>query len=142
MDAYYLALMPFFRHEKSREEVLGYMCHFINEIEISEEHKYIIKLVQILSVNALFSDEKQKEFLGVVKMESTYIARYERNLIENAVKEANKKATEEIIGIIEDMKADGVSSDFISKYFGNLLYFWDINPFFYFFGGFNGWNLY
>lgn len=121
MDAYCLALMPFFRHEKSREEVLGYMCHFINEIEISEEHKYIIKLVQILSVNALFSDEKQKEFLGVVKMESTYIARYERNLIENAVKEANKKATEEIIGIIEDMKADGVSSDFISKYFGNLL---------------------
>ncbi len=138
MDAYCLALMPFFQHEKSREEVLEYMCHFINEIEISEEHKYIIKLVQILSVNALFVDEKQEEFLGVVYMESTYIARYEKNLIDNAHKEGREEGLQEgreegleegIKKGIKDtknslavkMKADGVSSDFIFKYLGIML---------------------
>ena len=128
-DAYYLSLLPFFSHEKSREEMLEYMCHFINDIEISEEYKYIIKLIQILSVNAIFTGEKQKEFLGVIKMESTYIERYERNLIESAVnkavneavKDANDKAAEEKMDIIRKMKADGVSSDFIFKYFDVIL---------------------
>ena len=53
MDAYYLALMPLFHHEKSRNEVLIDMCHFINRIEISEEFKYLIKLCQILLVQAI-----------------------------------------------------------------------------------------
>ena len=114
MDAYNLALLPFFKNEKSREEMLEYMCHFINEIELSEEFKYIIKLVQILSVNALFTDKKQEEFLGVVKMQSTYIERYERNLIENSNNEIKRS-------IALKMKEDGVSSDFIFKYFGIML---------------------
>lgn len=57
------------------------MCHFINELEISKELKYNIKIIQILSVNALFEDKKQEEFLGVVKMESAHISGYERNLM-------------------------------------------------------------
>ena len=113
-DAYHLALMPFFHYEKSREEVLEYMCQFINKIEISEEHKYIIKLVQILSVKAIFTDEKQEEFLGVIKMESTYIDRYERNLINKVVEDTKRD-------LAMKMKADGVSSDFIFKYFGLIL---------------------
>ena len=129
MDAYYLALLPFFKNEKSREEMLEHMCHFIIEIEISEELKYIIKLVQILSVNALFSDEKQEEFLGVVKMRSTYIARYERNLIKNAANDAVKTAKEEIA---LKMKADGFAPDVIFKYCGIMLY-GDFSPFFLFF---------
>lgn len=60
IDAYYLALMPFFRNEKSREEVLEYMCHFINRIDMSEELKDIVKLIQIFSVRALFTDDKQE----------------------------------------------------------------------------------
>ena len=82
------------------------MCHFINEIKMSEEHKYIIKLVQILSVKAIFTDEKQEEFLGVIKMESTYIDRYERNLIQEAVMKAKKE-------IALEMKARGADSKFI-----------------------------
>ena len=122
MDAYCLALMPFFRHKKSREEVLEHMCHFINEIEISEEHKYIIKLVQILSVNALFSDEKQEEFLGGVYMKSTYIARYEKNLIDNAHKEGREEGIKDTKNSLAvKMKDDGVSSDFIFKYLGIML---------------------
>lgn len=107
MDTYCLALMPFFNHEKSRKEVLTYMCHFVNEIEISEEFKYIIKLIQILAANAMFVDEELEELLGVIKMGNTYIERYERNLINAAIKEIALK-----------MKDDGVSPEFIFKYFG------------------------
>ena len=52
------------------------------------------------------ADKKQEEFPGVVKMESTYIARYERNLIENATNDAKKS-------IALKLKAAGVSSDII-----------------------------
>ena len=127
MDAYYLGLLPFFKNGKSREEMLEYMCHFINDIELSEEFKYIIKLIQILSVNALFTDEKQEEFLGVVKMESTYIARYEKKLIQDAVSEAVSEAVSKTRddttkkvkeSIALKMKADGFSSEVIFKYLG------------------------
>lgn len=111
MDAYHLALMPFFRNKKSRKEMLKYMSRFINQIEISEELKYLIKLVQILSARAIFDDVEQKKVLGVIKMGSTYIDNYEKNLVENAAKDATKK-------IALKMKADGVSSEFIFKYFG------------------------
>ena len=134
MDAYCLGLLPFFKNEKSREEMLEGMCHFINEIELSEEFKYIIKLIQILSVNALFTDEKQEEFLGVVKMQSTYIERYERNLIQEAVEEAVEEAVKDAVKQASDdatrkvkesialkMKADGFSPDFIFKYCGIIL---------------------
>ena len=126
MDAYCLGLLPFFKNEKSREKMLEDMCHFINEIEISEEFKYIIKLIQILSVDALFTEEKQEEFLGVVKMKSSYIARYERNLIQKAVNEAVDEAVNEAVNdtkrdIALKMKADGFSPDLIFKYFGIML---------------------
>lgn len=53
----------------------------------------------------------RKKFLGVIKMGSTYIDNYEKNLVKNAAKDATKK-------IALKMKADGVSSEFIFKYFG------------------------
>lgn len=102
MDAYYLALIPFFHHEKSRGEVLDDMCHFINKIEISEEFKYIVKLVQILSAKAMFADDKQEEILGVVKVGSTYIDNYEKNLVKNAV----KKNMERVALKMKDLGAD------------------------------------
>ena len=115
IDAYYLALMPFFNHEKSREEMLKYMSHFVNQIKISEELKYLIKLVQILSARAILADDEQKEILGAIKMGSKYIDNYEKNLVKNAAKNAAKNVKNEIA---LKMKADGVSSDFIFKYFG------------------------
>ncbi len=51
-------------------------------------------------------------------MRGTYIARYERKLIEDAVKAAEEAAKEANRNIALRMKADGVSSDFIFKYFG------------------------
>lgn len=94
MDAYYLALMPYFRHEKSQKEMLRYMCHFINRINISQELKYIIKLCQILSVRALFTDDEQEKYLGVIKMGSTYIDNYEKNLIKNETRKIAQKMKE------------------------------------------------
>lgn len=44
-------------------------------------------------------------------MGGTYIENYERNLIENAVKETKKE-------VALKMKADGVSFEFIFKYCG------------------------
>ncbi len=102
MDAYNLTLMPFLANEKSREDILEFMCHFVNDIEISEVHKYIIKLIQILSARAIFVDDKQEEFLGVIKMGSTYIDNYEKNIINNAAKEIALK-----------MKKAGADSQFI-----------------------------
>ena len=110
-DAYHLALMPFFRSKRDRKEMLSYMSHFINQIKISEELKYLIKLVQILSARAIFSDDKQKQILGVIKMGNTYIDNYEKNLVKTAAMNATMK-------IALKMKADGVSSEFIFKYFG------------------------
>ena len=87
------------------------MCHFINEIEISEEFKYIIKLIQILAANAMFVDDELEEILGVIKMGNTYIERYEKNLINNATNAVKRE-------IALKMKADGFSSDVIFKYCG------------------------
>lgn len=101
VDAYYLALIPFFRNEKSRKDMLNDMAYFINQIGISEELKFLIKLVQILSARAL-SDDEQEEILGVIKMGSTYIDNYERNLIKNAIKE-----------VVLKMKELGVDSEII-----------------------------
>lgn len=111
MDACHIALMPFFNNVESRQEVLRNMCHFVNRIEISEELKYLIKLVQILSVRAIFTGSEQEKLLGVIKIGSTYIDNYEKNLVETATNNA-------IRDIALKMKADGVSSDFIFKYFG------------------------
>lgn len=101
-DAYCLALMPFFRNEKSLKDMLNDMAYFINQIEISEELKFLVKLVQILSARALFSDDEQEEIIGVIKMGSTYIDNYEKNLVQNAIKEVALK-----------MKELGADSDFI-----------------------------
>ncbi|WP_462315445.1 hypothetical protein, partial [Methanobrevibacter sp.] len=94
------------RHEKSREDMLEFMCHFINKIELSEVFKYIIKLVQILSAKVMFVDDKQEEILGVIKMGSTYIDNYEKNLVKNAIKAANKK-------VALKLKEHGVDSKII-----------------------------
>ena len=48
----------------------------------------------------------------------TYIENYERNLIKRATQEAVDKAKKDLA---MKMKADGVSSDFIFKYFGLIL---------------------
>ena len=53
--------------------------------------KYHIKLVQILSVRAIFTGDEQEKLLGVIKMGSTYIDNYEKNLVENAIKEVALK---------------------------------------------------
>ena len=107
MDAYYLALMPFFKHKKSIKEVLNDMCYFVNEIGISEEFKFIIKLIQLLSIDALFEEYEKVELTRVVKMGSSCIVEWERNLIINRLNEVALK-----------MKEDGLDSDFIFKYTG------------------------
>lgn len=101
-DAYHLALMPFFSNKRGCKEMLRYMSHFINQIEISEELKYLIKLVQILSARAIFADDEQEKILGVIKMGSTYIDNYEKNLVKNALKDVALK-----------MKAAGIDSKII-----------------------------
>ena len=55
-------------------------------------------------------------------MSESYIARYERNLIQKAVNEAvndNTRKVKESIAL--KMREDGVSPDFIFKYFGIML---------------------
>lgn len=60
MDAYFLAVLPFTSHEMEMVDFVVYLIYFINEIELSQVHKYIIKLSQILWVNALIKDEDLK----------------------------------------------------------------------------------
>lgn len=105
-DAYHLALMPFFSNKRGRKEMLRYMSHFINQIKISEELKYLIKLVQILFARAILADEEQEKILGVIKMGSTYIDNYEKNLVKTATENTTRK-------IALKMKALGADSEFI-----------------------------
>ena len=74
------------------------MCHFIiNETNIPQVYKYIIKLSQILWVQALIKDEEHSnELMDVIKMRSTFIQNYEKNLVETAVDKAIKDAMEVI----------------------------------------------
>lgn len=70
-------------------EFIEELCTFVNEINIQEELKYIIKLSQILWVNALVKDEElSSELMDVIKMKSKFIQNYERNLVESAVETA------------------------------------------------------
>ena len=56
-DAYLFAILPFTTHKMDTVEFIVMLCYFVNEIDIQEELKYIIKLSQILWVNALVKDE-------------------------------------------------------------------------------------
>ena len=118
MDVYDLGLMPFYRNTKSRKEVLKDMISFVNEIDMSDEFKYIIKLIQIYSANALFEKEESKKFLEVIKMENTYIREYEKKLIMDAVNKGEKDAKKEVA---LKMRADGFSPDVIFRYCGLYL---------------------
>lgn len=106
LDTYNLGLIPFFKYRKIREEILSYIYHFINKINLSEEFKYIINLCQILSVRAIFTDDEQLELIGVIKIGSSFIETYEKNLIKNVIKDATEK-------IAYKLKAAGVDSKII-----------------------------
>ncbi|WP_458404026.1 hypothetical protein [Methanobrevibacter sp.] len=96
-DAYLFSILPFTKHEKYTVDWICELCYFINEVEISEEHKYIIKLCQILWVHALIKDKNlSEELIDVIKMRSNFIQEYERNLVESAVDDTIS-ATAELI---------------------------------------------
>ena len=83
--------------------------------EISQEFKYIIKLSQILWVNALIDDLKLKdELLDVIKMKSNFIQEYERNLVESAAESAFESGREEnSLEIARKMKEKNFTRDVI-----------------------------
>ena len=85
------------------------LCYWVNEVEMPEEFRYIIKMSQILWVNVLIDDEKlSKKLIGVIKMRSTFIEDYERNLIETA----NNNQANEIASKLDEM---GLSHEDILK---------------------------
>ena len=89
LDAYKIAILPFTKYAREPEEMVEMLCYLVNELEIDEVKKYIIKLSQLLWVNALIKDEKQKEKLkDVIKMRSTFLHNYEKNLVKQT--ERNK----------------------------------------------------
>ena len=112
-DAYFLAVLPFTKHKKGTVELVVELCYWINEVEIPEEFKYIIKMSQILWVNVLIKDEKlSNKLIDVIKMKSTFIEEYERNLIESAVESATNDKANEIAANLEKM---GLTHDEILK---------------------------
>lgn len=49
-DAYLFSVLPFTPHEMDTVALIEHLCCPVNDIEISKEHRYIIKLCQILWV--------------------------------------------------------------------------------------------
>ena len=49
-DAYLFSVLPFTSHEMDTVALIEHLCYLVNDIEISKEHRYIIKLYQILWV--------------------------------------------------------------------------------------------
>ena len=97
MGAYLFSVIPFTKHKKDTVELVDELCHFVNETNIPQVYKYIIKLSQILWVQALIKDEEHSnELMDVIKMRSTFIQNYEKNLVETAVDKAIKDAMEVI----------------------------------------------
>ena len=91
-DAYLFSILPFTTHKMDTIEIVKELCYFVNETEIQEELKYIIKLSQILWVNALVKDEElSKELIDVMKMKSNFIQNYEKELIESAEEKTKQK---------------------------------------------------
>lgn len=94
-DAYLFSILPFTKYEKDTVDWICELCYLINDVEISQEHKYIIKLCQILWVHALIKSENlSKELIAVIKMKSNFIQEYERNLVESAVESAVKSTVD------------------------------------------------
>ena len=120
-DAYFLAVLPFTKHENDMVEFVVELCYWVNEVEMPEEFKYIIKMSQILWVNVLIDDEKlSKELIGVIKMRSTFIEDYERNLIKTAVDAAVETAVETAVNdtsnqIAANLDEMGLSHEAILK---------------------------
>ena len=112
MDAYLLAVLPFTSHEMEMVEFVVYLIYFINEIELSQVHKYIIKLSQILWVNALIKDEDLiNELMDVIKMRSTFIQNYERNLVESKTRDIAVVLKENNVSRDVILKATGIDID-------------------------------
>ena len=114
-DAYLFTIIPFTNYERDTVDLIVELCHFVNENEISQEFKYIIKLSQILWVNALIDDLKLKdELLDVIKMKSNFIQEYERNLVESAAESAFESGREEnSLEIARKMKEKNFTRDVI-----------------------------
>lgn len=107
MDAYLLAVIPFTMHEMEMTELVKELCYWVNEIELTEEHKYIIKLAQILWVHALIKDENlSEELIRVIKMECNFIQNYEKELVESAVESAVEKRDNEIARKLVNLNMD------------------------------------
>lgn len=88
------------------------LFYFVNETEIQEELKYIIKLSQILWVNALVKDEElSKGPINVIKMKSNFIQNYEKELVESAEEKTKQE-------IAEKMKKENYSAHEIQKITG------------------------
>ena len=116
MDAYLFAVIPFTKHEMDTVELIKELCYFVNEIELTEEHKYIIKLVQILWVNALVDDEELSlELMDVIKMKSNFIRNLEKNLVESAVNSTEIRTKNEIV---KNMLNENLSRETILKVTG------------------------
>lgn len=49
-DAYLFSVLPFTSHEMDTVALIEHLCCPVNDIEISKEHRYIIKLCLILWV--------------------------------------------------------------------------------------------
>ena len=116
MDAYLFAVIPFTKHEMDTVELIKELCYFVNEIELTEEHKYIIKLVQILWVNALVDDEELSlELMDVIKMKSNFIRNLEKDLVESAVNSTEIRTKNEIV---KNMLNENLSRETILKVTG------------------------
>lgn len=115
-DAYLFSIVPFTTHKMETIELVEDLCYFVNEIKLPEEIKYIIKLSQILWVNALINDkELSEELIDVIKMKSNFIQNYEKKLVESAIDKRNKE-------IAEQMKKENYSAKEILKLTGvNIL---------------------
>ena len=108
MDAYDLGMLPFYNVEKSRKEALIEMIDKVNDFDLTEEDEYVVKCMQIYSVNALFDDDMQKKLLGKIKMSGTYIANFEENIKKEAMIETASKL--KLLGADSDMifKSTGI----------------------------------
>ena len=119
MDLFYLIFIPFMSHEKNDYEITKELIYLVNEMELSEEEQYQIKACQIILTDIFVPENEKKSMIKVIKMGSTFLENYERELVEeaenNGKKEFAKKLKEDNVPVEKIIQYTGLSLNIIQN---------------------------
>lgn len=91
-ELYIFSILPLTKHNCNDKELIRQLCNLTSKLNISDEYKEAISLIQIVLVELFISDYDEKQHLyKVIRMSSTFIENYE-NELKNQIKREKERA--------------------------------------------------